>query len=88
MRQVIHKALTVAVQEAYCRARGDVEPGVDTPMDNPRSILVSLHMYNNGTGRKLLQKREEATQQWDEAWNRSKPIENMFSKLKSCTFRL
>ena len=36
--------------------------------------------HRHGTG--TLAEKEEATQQWGELWNPSKPIENMFFKME------
>ena len=79
VQQSTNKALTIAMPEIYRWAQGDMSPTIYTPTDNPRAILLDLQRRY---GRRTPTEKEEATQQWGQPWNPSKPIENMFFKLK------
>ena len=69
----------IPAPEMYRRAQGDVGPAIYTPTDDPRAILLGLQRrYDKRTPAE----KEEATQQWGQPWNPSKPIENMFFKLE------
>jgi hypothetical protein len=82
VRQAICDALNVAVPTAYKKREGT---GIGTvPYNitmNPRAVLTTLRLTY---GRPTPEGNDALKKVWNQGWQPSKPIENLFLHLKQC----